>query len=142
MEIPKIGVVFSWQKWYPIVKGNPNKDTTPPVFVSSHSVVAGACVMMVYRRSVSYICATPYHSLPYRIEIINIFCEKYRKWGVEKMGTNVTLARIRMGFFLSKPEEREKKRRIIDMVMSSDGETLDYIYKSTNAIVRSIKRRS
>lgn len=58
------------------------------------------------------------------------------------MGMNVTLARIRMGFFLSKQEEREKKRRIIDMVMSSDGETLDYIYKSTNAIVRSRKRRS
>lgn len=58
------------------------------------------------------------------------------------MGMNVTLARIRMGFFLSKPEEKKKKRRIIDMVMSSDGETLDYIYKSTNAIVRSRKRRS
>ena len=33
------------------------------------------------------------------------------------MGANVTLARIRIGFCLSKPEEREKKRRIIDMVM-------------------------
>lgn len=33
------------------------------------------------------ICATPYHSLPYRIEIINIFCKKYRKWGVEKNGS-------------------------------------------------------
>lgn len=58
------------------------------------------------------------------------------------MGANVTLARIRIGLYLSKPEEREKKCRIIDMVMSSDGETLDYIYKSTNAIVRSRKRRS
>ena len=142
MEIPKIGVVFSWQKWYPIVKGNPNKDTTSPVFVSPHSVVAGACATIVYRRSVSYIHATPYHSLPYRIEIINIFCKKYRKWGVEKMGANVTLARIKIGFYLSKPEEREKKRRIIAMVMSSNGETLDYIYKSTNAIVRSRKRRA
>lgn len=58
------------------------------------------------------------------------------------MGANVTIARIRIGFCLSKPEEREKKRRIIDMVMSSDGETLDYIYKSTNAIFRSRKRRA
>lgn len=58
------------------------------------------------------------------------------------MGANVTLARIRIGFCLSKPEDREKKRRIIDMVMSSGGETLDYIYKSTNAIVRSRKRRA
>ena len=58
------------------------------------------------------------------------------------MGANVTLARIRIGFCLSKPEDREKKRRIIDMVMSSNGETLDYIYKSTNAIVRSRKRRA
>ena len=58
------------------------------------------------------------------------------------MGANVTLARIRIGFCLSKPEEREKKRRIIDMVMSSNGETLDYIYKSTNAIVRSRKCRA
>ena len=58
------------------------------------------------------------------------------------MGANVTLARIRIGFCLSKPEEREKKRRIIDIVMSSNGETLDYIYKSTNAIVRSRKRRA
>ena len=58
------------------------------------------------------------------------------------MGANVTLARIRIGFCLSKPEEREKKRRIIDMAMSSNGETLDYIYKSTNASVRSRKRRA
>ena len=58
------------------------------------------------------------------------------------MGVNVTLARIGMRFFLSKPEEREKKCGIIGMVMSSDGETLDYIYKSTNAIVRSRKRRA
>ena len=58
------------------------------------------------------------------------------------MGANVTLARIRIGFCLSKPEEREKKRRSIDMVMSSNGETLDYIYKSTNAIVSSRKRRA
>lgn len=58
------------------------------------------------------------------------------------MEANVTLARIKIGFYLSKPEEREKKRRIIDMVMSSNGETLDYIYKSTNAIVRSRKRRA
>lgn len=34
---------------------NPNKDTTPPVFISMHSVVAGACASTVYRRSVSYI---------------------------------------------------------------------------------------
>lgn len=99
MEIPKIGVVFSWQKWYPIVKGDPNKDTTPPVFVSSHSVVAGACVTMVYRRSVSYICATPYHSLPYRIEIINIFYEKYRKWGVEKNGNECYACTDQDGIF-------------------------------------------
>lgn len=58
------------------------------------------------------------------------------------MGANVTLARVRIGLYLSKQEEREKKRRIIDMVMSSRGETLDYIYKSTNAIVRSRKRRA
>ena len=58
------------------------------------------------------------------------------------MGANVTLARISIGFCLSKPEEIEKKRRIIDMVMSSRGENLDYIYKSTNAIVRSRKRRA
>lgn len=66
---------------------NPNKDTTPPVFISMHSVVAGACATMVYRRSVSYIHATPYHSLPYRIEIINIFCKKIQKVGSRKNGS-------------------------------------------------------
>lgn len=58
------------------------------------------------------------------------------------MGVNVKLARNGMRFFLSKPEERGEKCGIIGTVMSSDGETLDYIYKSANAIVRSRKRRA
>lgn len=57
------------------------------------------------------------------------------------MDVDFMLMRIRVGMYLTKPVEREKKRRIIRLVMAASGETLDYIYKSTNAIVQSRKKR-
>ncbi len=57
------------------------------------------------------------------------------------MDVDFMLMRIRVGMYLTKPVEREKKKRIIRWVMAANGELLDYIYKSTNAIVQSRKKR-